>query len=314
MQASFQSQQRKRLAQYALERYGVEGHVLPYELAAEMLHERYREQTLAYFAKHKIKWWTSQYDVGRPELGPNEVGSPTGHLNSSQVACVNHLEPARLDETLAAKLLANVDPALVQPLPVEDDGFVAYEWVGDENYLLEPGARTRGAQVTSLDALMCGRGVDGSTVLVALEWKYLESYGPKSRATSAKGTDRVAIYRRLLERVDCPIAVSDHKWLFYDPNEQLMRQTLLAWQMVEHKEFGASDWIHVHVVPEENATLRGRSGAAPELIGGTMSEAWRSVLKEPERYRILSASDLLAGVGDDRFAHWRDWLRDRYLT
>lgn len=310
---SFQSQQRKRLAQYALERYGVEGHVLPYELAAEMLHKRYREQTLAYFAKHKIKWWTSQYDVGRPELGPNEVGSPTGHLNSSQVACVNHLEPARLDETLAAKLLANVDPALVQPLPVEDGGFVSYEWIGNENYLHEPGARTRGAQVTSLDALMCGRHANGKTVLVALEWKYLESYGPKSRATSAKGTDRVAIYRGLLERVDCPIAVSDLNWLFYDPYEQLMRQTLLAWQMVEHNEFGASDWIHVHVVPKENVTLRGRSGAAPDLVGETMSEAWRSVLKEPDRYRIMTASDLLTGVGDDRFGDWRDWLHDRYL-
>jgi hypothetical protein len=79
---SFQARQKRRLAAYALERYGVKGHVLPYELIAETLHQSYRERTLAYFAKHKIKWWTSRWDVGRLELGADGLGSPTGHLNS----------------------------------------------------------------------------------------------------------------------------------------------------------------------------------------------------------------------------------------
>jgi hypothetical protein len=311
---SFQSRQKKRLAAYALERYGVKGHVLPYEHVAEMLHASYREETLAYFARHKIKWWSSKYDVGRPPLGPDDVGAPTGHLNSSQVAAVNHLEPARLDEAVARAVLANVDDALVEPLAVEDGGFVAYEWIGDENYLKEPGARTRGAQVTSLDALVCARRRDGQRVLVILEWKYLESYDPESRATSSRGTDRVAIYRPLLDRPDCPIAIADPAHLFYDPYEQLMRQTLLAWQMVEHGEFGASDWIHVHVIPEENIALRHRRGAAPDLIGATMGEAWQSVLKEPARYRLVTATDLLAGVGGGRWSEWREWLKERYET
>lgn len=310
----FQSQQKTRLAQYAQERFGVAGHVLPYELAKEMLHESYRERTLAYFAKHKIKWWVSKYDRGRPPLGPDDVGSPTGHLNSSQVAAVNHFEPARLDRSAALTLLANVDPALVEPLAVEDDGFVAYEWIGERSYLGEPGSRTRGAHVTSLDALMAGRNVDGATVLIGFEWKYLESYGPESRATSAKGTDRVGIYRPLLERADCPIAVDDPTHLFYDPYEQLMRQTLLMWQMAEHGEFGASDWIHVHVVPSDNLALRGRSGAAPDLVGETMGQAWQSVLTQPERYRLVTASDLLAGVGHGRWSDWRQWLAERYET
>jgi hypothetical protein len=62
---SFQSRQRKRLAAYALERYGVVGHVLPYGLVAETLHDTYRERTLGYFAEHRIKWWTGNRDVGR---------------------------------------------------------------------------------------------------------------------------------------------------------------------------------------------------------------------------------------------------------
>ena len=52
----FQKRQKKRLAAYALERYGVHGHVLPFDRVAEMLHETYRDRTLTYFAKHEIKW------------------------------------------------------------------------------------------------------------------------------------------------------------------------------------------------------------------------------------------------------------------
>jgi hypothetical protein len=125
-EVSFQSDQRRRLAAYALERYGVEGHVLPYELLAEVLHEGFRDEALGYFVRHKIRWWTSRSDIGRP---------PGGHLNSSQVACVNHLEPARLDADVARSVLAALDPDLVEPIAVEDGGFVAYEWIGEANYL-----------------------------------------------------------------------------------------------------------------------------------------------------------------------------------
>jgi hypothetical protein len=311
---SFQSDQRKRLAAYALERYGVEGHVLPYELLAEVLHEDFRDEALGYFVRHKVRWWTSRSDIGRPPGSAGDPGSPTGHLNSSQVACVNHLEPARLDADVARSVLAAHDPDLVEPIAVEDGGFVAYEWIGEANYLNERGSCTRGAQVTSLDALMCGRRADSKRTLVALEWKYLESYGAASRATSSRGTDRVAIYRSLLERVDSPIEVADPADLFFDPYEQLMRQTLLAWQMVEHNEFGASDWIHVHVVPEDNLMLRGRGRAAPKLVGETMGEAWQSVLKKPDQYRLLTATNLLDRVGGARWVDWRSWLHDRYLT
>jgi hypothetical protein len=300
---SFQSKQRKRLATYALERYGVTGHVLPYELVSEMLHESYQERTLAYFAKHRIKWWSSRYDVGRPALAADGVGAPTGHLNSSQVAAVNHLEPARLDEALARQVLANVEPTLIEPTRVEDGGFVAYEW---QPYARCAGHLARRAHVRS----PCRRRPHPGRVRV----EYVESYGRESRAISARGTDRVAIYRPLLERTGCPIAIADPAHLFFDPYEQLMRQTLLVWQMVEHGEFGATDWIHVHVVPEGNVALRGRSGAAPNLAGATMAEAWQSVLTEPGRYRLMTATALLDGVGEHDWSEWRAWLRERYLT
>jgi hypothetical protein len=312
---SYQERERKRLSELAKQRWQVEGHVLPYALAAETLHESGRESALAYFSKHGVTWWTSRWDVGRPQRGGDDTRFPTGHLNSSQVACINHLEPARLDSDLALQVARNVDRRCVEVEPVEDGGFVAYEWIGQGNYLAESGPRVRGANITSLDALMCARLGDGSKVLLVVEWKYLEAYGPKSVARSARGTDRVATYRPLLERDDCPIAVSDLGWLFYEPYYQLMRQTLLAWQMVEHRELDATDWLHVHVVPEANIALRRAGRTAVGLVGQTMEEKWRSVLKEPERYRLLTPSDLLDGIGESgRWRVWREWLCERYLT
>jgi hypothetical protein len=134
-------------------------------------------------------------------------------------------------------------------------------------------------------------GVRGEQrVLILIEWKYLEAYGRESVAISKRGVDRVATYRPLLERSDCPIAVDDLRWLFYEPYCQLMRQTLLAWQMVEHDEFGATDWLHLQVVPMANTRLRGRGGAPEQLPGEGLGEAWCSVLREPARYVMLTAS------------------------
>ena len=279
----------------------------PCELAVETLQADIRASALSYFERHGVKWWTSQWDKRTKDMERR----PTGHLNSSQVACVNHLEPARVDTAVAQQVVANIGPAFTA-VPV-DDGYVDYEWIGRDSYLGEPGPRRRGAHITSLDALMCGERHRERTLL-AFEWKYLESYSPKSVAKSPRGTDRVETYRALLEDRDCPIAVGDITWLFYEPYVQLMRQTLLAWKMVEHREFDANGWLHIHVVPELNVALR-RSRAAPNLVGTTLEEKWRSVLKQPERYRMMTATELLAGVGEvGRWAPWRHWLRERYLT
>lgn len=309
MSGSFQAAERARLANLAFQRWGVQGHVVPYEMAAEVLHADLRQSAMRYFADNGVKWWTSRWDARIPEM----ESRPTGHLNSSQVACVNHLEPARIDESAARRVLASIDPSL-NPVQLGDDGYVIYEWIGQENYLREPGLRTRGAHVTSLDAMMCGEN-DAGRMLVAIEWKYLETYQGKSTGVSSRGTDRVAIYRPLLEESDCPISVSDIRSLFYEPYDQLMRQTLLAWQMVQHREFEATDWIHVHVIPEGNHALRMSVQGAPDLVGSGMAEKWRSVLRDPSRYRVLTPSDLVPVDGwESRWEPWRAWLAEVYLT
>ena len=60
---SYQSRERKRLAEYARRTWQVKGHVLPYKVAAETLHESVRETALAYFAKHNIKECTRPPDA-----------------------------------------------------------------------------------------------------------------------------------------------------------------------------------------------------------------------------------------------------------
>jgi hypothetical protein len=218
-----------------------------------------------------------------------------------------------VDHRVAERIISNIEPGL-RPVSLDGEGFVAFEWIGSRNYLGESGARMRGANVTSLDALMCGEA-NGRRVLVAIEWKYLERYAGKPTAVSTRGTDRVATYQALLDHPDCPIRVADHRYLFYEPYNQLMRQTLLAWQMATHGEFGASDWIHVHVIPEGNRTLRTSVRGAPDLIGRGLAEKWQSVLKMPQRYRVATPTEVVEGVDTDpRWDRWREWLTGVYLT
>jgi hypothetical protein len=96
----FQDQEKRRLAEYASGRWGVGSHVIPCEFAAETLQDDIRQSALEYFRRHGIQWWTSRWDRRTAGMDPR----PTGHLNSSQVACVNHLEPARVDRAAAEVL------------------------------------------------------------------------------------------------------------------------------------------------------------------------------------------------------------------
>lgn len=264
------------------------------------LHPALEASALSYFEDKKIAWWGG--------------AGPTQSPISSQVACVNHLEPARVDQDVALALAKSVaaDATAVRPV---DGGWLAYEWIGEKSYLNEPGKRTRGANVTSLDAIMVIDDAPGSRRLVAVEWKYTETYRVgKSLAVSDRGTSRIEIYRPLLEHPDCPIRVDDLSTLFFEPFYQLMRQTLLAWQMTEHGEHGVNDWLHVLVIPEGNTTLRSEV-TSPGLKGETMVDAWRQVLKEPTRYRVVTPTALLASVGQsERWSDWRIWLRHRYGT
>lgn len=265
------------------------------------LYPPFREGALEYYNEHCIAWW-----------GGND--RPTDSPISSQVACLNHLEPARLNHDLAIQLACRYVPDAAEVLPIED-GYLAYEWVGTNSYLGERGwsLKSRGKNITSVDALMPVKRRDGQVCLMLIEWKYTECYSSKCLAVSEKGTRRIEIYRPLLEEPGCPIRLGDHERLFFDPYYQLMRQTLLAWQMTRHREFGATDWIHIHVAPSANVKLL-QVVTSPQLAEfKTMECAWRSVLLEPDKYRLVTPHEVLPPVGSNNERNrWLAWVAERY--
>ncbi len=213
---------------------------------------------------------------------------PAGHLLSSQVACINHLYFDRQRKDVATAILKNVCDRIVEAVPL-DGGFVEFEVIGKQNYLNER-SHTRGANTTSLDAAMVGRKKTGSDVLFLIEWKYTEEYREESKYIP----ERYNIYNTLLQSVQCPIIIKDFSSLYYEPFYQLMRQTLLGWRMVQNGEYQCDEFLHLHVIPEGNAELRERV-TSPDLRsrGGTISEAWKSVLRKPLQYISITPEEFL---------------------
>jgi hypothetical protein len=86
------------------------------------LWEGIRQDAIDYFKNYKIKWWRSEDD------------EPTGHLLSSQIACVNHLYFLRQRSDLATAVLRTIDLDITNAVIV-DDGYVAFEFIGSKQYL-----------------------------------------------------------------------------------------------------------------------------------------------------------------------------------
>lgn len=306
---TFHDAETQRVAAVAERLWGIpcDGVRLRDELRERTLHPCVRDSAVPFFRDRGIRWWTYRDE---------RSGRPTSLLRSSQVACINHLEPARLDERLAVAVGRALGLDAVGGVAIED-GFLTYEWIGERNYLGEPRWGGRGDRCTSLDALLPLRLVDGRVVGLAIEWKYTERPRAGSEAASREGTSRVDIYSPLLHAPNCPIDVSrldSVESLFFDPYTQVMRQTLLAWQIVEHAEAGMDGWLHVHVVPAGNTAMR-KPRSKLAAAGNDLSAQWRSVLREPDRYRVVTPTDLLAETPrEDAPPGWREWLSMRYAT
>jgi hypothetical protein len=269
------------------------------------LWDKIRHNALAYFKSNTIPWWMST-----PEM-------PTGHLLSSQIACVNHLYYLRDKEELAAKVLQNIDSRIIGAekifYPDIDSGYVAFEIVGEKNYLGER-QHTRGANATSVDAVMIGKKADGNNILVLIEWKYTEYY---ENGKSLYIPARYEIYNQLLADKESPFKPIVHEGklfepLYYEPFYELMRQTLLGWRMVESNEYNCNEYIHVYIVPNENTELLLNS-TSPGLAGTAINNAWQNVLKMPDRFKIISPEKLLEPLkGEPNTNLFFNYLEERY--
>lgn len=244
------------------------------------LWEGIREDAIKYFSDNDIPWW-------------NGNDEPSGHLLSSQIACINHLYPLRQRKDLCSSILNGLDKKIISSSFV-DNGFIEFEKTGIESLGNEKSIQ-RGANSTSIDALMVGVKENGKKVLVLIEWKYTESYTSNSLLISESGKNRFEVYSDLLEDVNSPISCKNFEYLFYEPYYQLTRQTLLAWEMSNRKEYDADDWLHIHVIPNENKELR-NTITSKNLNGNTLEESWKKLLKFPEKYLVISPEDFIKPI------------------
>ena len=285
---------------------------LPGDHAEENLFPGIREPAPEYFAKFKIKWHDGH------------DGKPSNHLCSSQVCCVNFLFPFHDQPGALANLLRPVFPDLARMLPIENGQYVAFEWIGQENYLREKisrnGKRTRGALFTSADAAVMFEITGGARQIVLIEWKYTESYtGRQPKANDSKsGAVRREIYRPLYDRADCPLdkdVLPSFDALFYEPFYQLMRQQFLAHEMEKVHELGANVVSVLHITPMHNTDFRRVTSPELENLGDTATGVWQQLVAEQDHFASVSTETLFGPMvtkPTPEMQAWADYIRVRY--
>ena len=273
--------------------------------AEENLYAGIRDAALNYFCMMDIKW----HD------GKNE--KPSNHLCDSQVCCVNFLFPFADKPEQLKRLLQPVFPDISEMLIVENDQYVAFEWIGRGNYLKEKtgknGKRTRGANYTSADAMVMFERTDGQRQIVLIEWKYTESYSATSLASSKGGTERTAIYKECYDRGTIDKSKIAYNDLFYNPFYQLLRQQLLANEMERNGELGATIVSLLHISPRTNLDFSKITSPKLRGRGSSPTEIWKDVVAA-ERFTSISTEDIFGKYAEceDIDAIWWKYLSERY--
>ncbi|MEY4545411.1 MAG: hypothetical protein RL685_1606 [Pseudomonadota bacterium] len=283
------------------------GHLLAHGSEVENLYPGLRGPggALEFFAERRIPWWRSSRSGDR-RADPAYPG-PTRNLASSQVSCVNFLLPLASIPGALPALLQLIDPEVIDvEMIVDSDGFsspVEFEWVG---WLepLEGGRKTRGAMVTSIDALMVGQTRSGRRAYL-FEWKYCEEYlRPENKGEGTKGNTRAARYRHLYESqassFNGAIPFED---LLYDPFYQLTRMLLLGDRMLSEgltEALRVDDFRIVVVCPTANQAFRHVAPKTP--IGKrlppttTVTDAVAMGLQDARRIEMAAQDQLVAAL------------------
>ncbi|MDR2200109.1 MAG: hypothetical protein LBR53_11805 [Deltaproteobacteria bacterium] len=260
------------------------------------LHPSVRDDAVKYFKENQIHWHEGKV-------------SPTGHVLSSQIACVNHLFPLRNDKNAVLNLLKTVSDDFIDvfPIPERISGYIQFEAVGGGVKFLGENQNTRGEFCVSLDALIIALHRDGRRFHVFMEWKYVEDYSIEW--SGKKKVENKILYEPLIKQSAC--LFYEKTWLCCGANPfyQLMRQTLWAEKLFEHKVegFEADDFLHLFVVPKSNGELL--NGGHPDL-GGDLEKTWRSCLKHPSKFVIVSPAELWSRQDKDTDIY--AYLKKRY--
>ena len=270
--------------------------------------EPIRDEAIEYFKKNEITWWGGK--------------NPTGHILSSQIACVNHLYALRNDKDAVLRLLKYISPDFEDVIKIETDkyfhGYIQFESVSDNDYLNE-GQSTRGSNCTSVDALIFAKHKDGSKWLIPIEWKYTEYYENFNKATEGcrknpekcKGKERKRRYTDLINESK-QLKSENHYCYYFEPFYQLMRQTLWAEQMVNNnsrESLQADNYLHLHLIPSENKDLLNNKY---KCSNSDMESTWRKHLINKKKYQIISPKKNFTNVDKEKYKDLIDYLTERY--
>jgi hypothetical protein len=266
-----------------------------------------RADAIAYFRQYGVTWHQH-----------------ANHALSSQVSCLNFLMPLATRPKLLARLIGEaLDIPSPTMLEVESgpDGrpwFVGFEWIGRADYLNEAGksgARTRGANATSADAVVRLKH-EGRIETVLIEGKYTERYGapipPKGNEVRRGRYGGLVFEPAGPVRADHNLAVGD---FFWEPFYQLLRQQMLAFQMQAAHEDGTERVRVLHISPSANRALHAVTAPALKCWGDDAFDVFRKLLVRPDDFVSRSTEAVFGKAmseADGEARPWSSYLLNRY--
>jgi len=291
-------------------------HILPTEVWDLNLWEQIRDTARIHFVEEEIAWHDQRHN-----------------LLSSQILCVNIFFPLRNEPTLLAGFLADRIPQLAGV------GKMYFEYIGDRNYLNEPGGR--GQMRTSADVALEWFDASNSRGLLLLEFKFTErEFGRCGGATSRGNADKSRCrqpsevvqapekmcylvdpkkrpYWQIALGPDSPLRIDlltkepycPFRYDFY----QLMRNQFLAHLIESDPDSGFQRALFGVAYHGENEELQ-RMGRP---FGGERNplRAWAGLLREPDCFITFTVQDLLRWIDPrlpSRLEEWRMFLSEKY--
>lgn len=255
--------------------------ILRPEDSLNTLYPEIRKDALDYFRRYNISWWRQNEDRY----------FPTGHLLSSQNHCLNHMFAIRNNQEAVLAMIRPIgeaagihfDKVLPSFIDTEEkkDSFITFEFVYHNVELIQERFDKRGADCTSIDALIYAQA--GETKwLLPIEWKYTESYDHKPTRNSFNR------YKNVITK-DSRLP----EWgNFYkvDPFYELGRQTLLMEKIIAEKpcNLEVDNFLHIVVIPEGNTEMRNDA----KCFRNTIKKEWRDL------FTIVSPEDFLSPVNE----------------
>lgn len=260
------------------------------------LHKGIRQKSIEYFKKYNIAWWQCL----------NKSNTPTGHLVSSQIHCLNHLFALRTDKEAVKMIIENVtgmqfDEVLPSLIDNDEHSYISFEFALDNDKLLGEDDKgwKRGKLCTSIDVMIIARQGKNKW-LIPIEWKYTETYSE----TDLTNKKRIKRYAHLIEnsaRLKMPDNNRiEHSIYFREPYYELMRQTLLCEKLI--RSGYANDFFHINIIPSEHTELR-----------KAVETKFIPMLNNETKFKIIDPEDLLAPIKENNlYPELIDYLEKRY--